>query len=323
VSTHPPVTNEPGIANVRGTLAMVKSSSDPNSATSQFFVNAGDNRGTYPTGLDYLTGGYTVFGRVAGNGMAVADTINHLPRGTYNLFLDGSATATAFTNFPMNAASFPSPIDQTKVVKINAVTAIPTLAYSITGNSNPSVATATIVNGQLHLSGLSGGQCVITVTARDLDNLTGSQAVVVDISDTYASWASRYAFPAGQGAFWQNPDGDAWNNLQEYAFMGDPVVSARTNQVVYSGITGAVPSARYLTLTFPVRKSAAGLTYAVEGNDGLSAPWTEVWKSTAGFAGLQVVSALNQSDRTLVTIKDTVALGARQTRFLRIRLVED
>ena len=105
--------------------------------------------------------------------------------------------------------------------------------------------------------------------------------------------------------------------------MGDPVVSARTNQVVYSGITGAVPSARYLTLTFPVRKSAAGLTYAVEGNDGLSAPWTEVWKSTAGFAGLQVVSALNQSDRTLVTIKDTVALGARQTRFLRIRLVED
>ncbi|MCX6866405.1 MAG: peptidylprolyl isomerase, partial [Verrucomicrobia bacterium] len=52
VVTNPPVTNEPGIANVRGTVSMAKLGGDPNSATSQFFVSLGDNRAN----LDYQNG---------------------------------------------------------------------------------------------------------------------------------------------------------------------------------------------------------------------------------------------------------------------------
>jgi cyclophilin family peptidyl-prolyl cis-trans isomerase len=58
--------------NVRGTIAMAKTS-QPNSATSQFFINVVDN-GANP-GFDST---YTVFGTVL-DGMAVVDAISVVP----------------------------------------------------------------------------------------------------------------------------------------------------------------------------------------------------------------------------------------------------
>ena len=75
IDTDPPITNEPGISNVRGTVAMAKLGGNPNSATSQWFINLGDN-----TGLDSDNGGFTVFGRVIDDGMAVVDAISQLAR---------------------------------------------------------------------------------------------------------------------------------------------------------------------------------------------------------------------------------------------------
>jgi len=72
--THPPVENESknGLSNVRGTIAMARTS-NPHSATTQFFINLADN--TY---LDYgktpQKWGYTVFGKVI-KGMDVVDKI--------------------------------------------------------------------------------------------------------------------------------------------------------------------------------------------------------------------------------------------------------
>ena len=75
VATDPPVINEFGASNIRGTAAMAKIDGDPDSATNQWFVNLSDN-----TSLDASNGGFTVFGNVLGNGMAVLDTINGLPK---------------------------------------------------------------------------------------------------------------------------------------------------------------------------------------------------------------------------------------------------
>ncbi|WP_420935072.1 peptidylprolyl isomerase [Alteromonas sp. A081] len=85
VPTGTPVINEPVLSNVRGTIAMAKLASSPNSATSQWFINLSDNSAN----LDVQNGGFTVFGQVLGNGMEVLDAIEDLPR--FNL--GGAATS--------------------------------------------------------------------------------------------------------------------------------------------------------------------------------------------------------------------------------------
>ncbi len=60
---------------------MAKSDGDPNSATSQWFINLDDN-----TGLDTNNGGFTAFGEVLGDGMAIVDAIAGLQRGNIGDF---------------------------------------------------------------------------------------------------------------------------------------------------------------------------------------------------------------------------------------------
>jgi len=75
IPTFPPVENEFKISNTRGTVAMAKLGNQPDSATSQWFINIDDNSAS----LDSQNGGFTVFARVIGDGMDIADAINQLP----------------------------------------------------------------------------------------------------------------------------------------------------------------------------------------------------------------------------------------------------
>ncbi len=93
VPTAPPIPNEPFISNTRGTLAMAKLAIDPDSATSQWFINLGDNSAN----LDFQNGGFTVFGQVLGDGMDIVDAIAALP----TVFLDSG-----FTDVPFNEEGF-------------------------------------------------------------------------------------------------------------------------------------------------------------------------------------------------------------------------
>lgn len=66
----PPIKNESGngLSNTRGTIAMARTN-NPNSATSQFFINHANNSGSLDAGA-----GYAVFGKVI-DGMNVVDAI--------------------------------------------------------------------------------------------------------------------------------------------------------------------------------------------------------------------------------------------------------
>ena len=85
-TTRAPVKNEAGngLRNERGTLAMARTS-DPDSATSQFFINLADNAFLDRRDNTLAGAGYTVFGRVI-DGMATVDRIANLPTGAAGPF---------------------------------------------------------------------------------------------------------------------------------------------------------------------------------------------------------------------------------------------
>ena len=80
IPTDPPIENEFKLSNIRGTIAMAKRSGDPDSATSQWFINLADNSASLDGGDGQGGGFFTVFGQVIGDGMEVADAIAALPR---------------------------------------------------------------------------------------------------------------------------------------------------------------------------------------------------------------------------------------------------
>ena len=90
--TRPPVAHEGaailsngGPKNSAGTIAMARTA-DPNSATSQFFINVADNTRTLdPPGPN--APGYTVFGRVV-SGMDVVNKIKAVPTGNAGMHGD-------------------------------------------------------------------------------------------------------------------------------------------------------------------------------------------------------------------------------------------
>jgi cyclophilin family peptidyl-prolyl cis-trans isomerase len=82
--TKDPIKNESGLANERGTIAMARTN-EPDSATSQFFINVVDNR----RGLDKGAradnpAGYAVFGKVI-EGLDIVDEIKGVKTGTGKL----------------------------------------------------------------------------------------------------------------------------------------------------------------------------------------------------------------------------------------------
>ncbi|MES2787578.1 MAG: peptidylprolyl isomerase [Pseudomonadota bacterium] len=111
----------PSRSNVRGTVAMAKVGNQPNSATSQWFVNLGNN-----TFLDASNGGFTVFGRLTTPGLELADRIGALPRVTY--------LGSPFNELPVTAPRTSGSPARSEVVLITGATEIPAPA-----NANDSI----------------------------------------------------------------------------------------------------------------------------------------------------------------------------------------
>lgn len=170
VPEDPPVVNEfdPARSNVRGTLAMAKVSGDPDSATSQWFINQSDNSAN----LDGQNGGFTVFGRVLGNGMELVDAMDKL--GTVNV-------GSPFGNLPV--ADISSTIDETNLIVLAEVVVDP-----------PATISAETLDVDFGLVAINSGAASKTVTLQNV----GSQDLVISTIGDIDPLAPPFRFAAGQ-----------------------------------------------------------------------------------------------------------------------------
>ena len=97
-STNAPIQNEAdnGLKNEVGTIAMARTS-DPHSATAQFFINVKDNSFLNFSGKNPQGWGYAVFGKVT-EGMHIVNKIKGVPTGKYGFHADVPTTPVVITH---------------------------------------------------------------------------------------------------------------------------------------------------------------------------------------------------------------------------------
>ncbi|VUD51962.1 Peptidyl-prolyl cis-trans isomerase A [Thalassocella blandensis] len=115
ISTNGNIDNEAHFSNTRGTIAMAKIQGDPDSASSGWFINVGDNSNH----LDYDNGGFTVFGYVISPGMEVVDSIND-----YTQFSLGNFSDFPLVDYTVEDAQNDVPITDENLVVVQSVVII-------------------------------------------------------------------------------------------------------------------------------------------------------------------------------------------------------
>jgi cyclophilin family peptidyl-prolyl cis-trans isomerase len=205
-----PVPNEFALSNEYGTIAMAKLPGDPNSATSDWFINLANNSSIIDPntgqqiGLDYQNGGFTVFGHVIDTaqnpGMTVVNAIASLP----TLNESGHDTSGNPVNYPILNQTPPLPLPSSPFCSTNcnlplsAFDTLPVINYDPTTGLDPSnlVMVTNITN--------------VTATKTFTAATTSAYAADVDVTltspdshrtvdpTTSATWLAAFTPPPGK-----------------------------------------------------------------------------------------------------------------------------
>ncbi len=182
VPTDDPIVNEfsSDRSNVEGTIAMAKLGGDPDSATSQWFFNLGDNSEE----LDIQNGGFTVFGELISEAdAAVVDAIAALP--IFDLTQD---LGEIFSTVPIDTDDPDNEIIDSvdDFVRYESITISEQeeLTFTITNNSNPELVEVSLEGDTLSVNPLvnQAGVSEITVQATNLVGETVEDTLTVEVT---------------------------------------------------------------------------------------------------------------------------------------------
>jgi cyclophilin family peptidyl-prolyl cis-trans isomerase len=296
-----PVVSEFNRSNVRGTISFAKSPGDPDSATSEWFINLADNSAN----LDSQNGGFTVFAEVIGTGMSVADAIAAVPR----VDLNPGNPNDAFNDLPLTDGTPPPSASNLVIVhSIREATLYPQSGSApshITFNAvaaNTSLVTTNITASNLTLTfGASLAQRTsVTVNATDVNGNTVSSTFEVRLAPSNDQFSAAFTLngtvdsevATSNGATKQPGEPDHAGNAggaslwYRWTAPSDAPVTITTDGTafdtllaVYTGnwvrdLTPVVSNDNHdgLTTSEVTFQPVAGTTYqiAVDGRDGAS-----------------------------------------------------
>lgn len=169
------VKNEFQRFNLPGTVAMAKLGGDPDSATSEWFFNIADNA----SNLDNQNGGFTVFGKILGNGLAKAIQIAGLPI----LNIGGAFTDCPFTDGKATYGSLVALKTVSEIPLMPEGNSTPSYLKLSATSSNPALLKVTINGSLLQLQSIGNtvGQVDVTITAIDPEQQKASVSLKVNI----------------------------------------------------------------------------------------------------------------------------------------------
>jgi peptidyl-prolyl cis-trans isomerase A (cyclophilin A) len=300
--------------NTGSTFAMAKN--DPNTSSTNWFVSLKDNA----QNLDFQAGGFAAFARVIGDGMEVMGAIEQLQTGTYrNVTLDGDGFS--LSDLPLTEITAESPLDSELVV-VSSIERIDPLAFELVGNSNPDAVAASLDGGILSLSfsaseSVPGGESMITLAATDLDGARSEYTFPATSIIDYATWAGL--FQGGDAL--DHSDGGLMNDLQEYAFGGDPTDAADDSAIAPSLSEVEIEGEPYDALVFYLRKYSSDLIYSVETSPDVS-NWSELWTSADGIEAELVANVEDAGSFWILTVRYPESGGPAGGRLFFRTVVE-
>lgn len=313
-----------------------------------------DTGGTLTLSGGIVTAGNTVTFGGAGNTTVSTAAIS----GTGGLVKDGAGTTTLSSASTYTGATS---INEGTLVITGATQATSAIHFGggVLGLNIASPVTA--ANATVDFSGqsvlVSGTPTLASYTLLTANSIVGTDPVlaspapsgyVLDVvgnelrlvqtgGSAYDTWATAKGLTGGTGSSTDpakaaDPDNDGKNNLQEFAFDGDPLSAANDGKVV--GKMATVGADQVLTLTLPVRDGASfgvssgdqvsalidGIIYRIEGDTGLSTFADEITEVTPAITlGLPTPLSTGWTYRTFRT-PGTVPTAPKA--FLRAKISE-
>jgi len=301
VTAFPAVRNEfsGGRSNLRGTIAMAKLGSDPNSATSQWFWSLADNSAN----LDNQNGGFTVFGRLLGE----ADLRTLDAMAAVNITNATGALGSTFSQLPLSNNT----LTRNNLLQFSSITVArqPELSYAVVRNSAPDLLQATLAGGRLSLRPLANRQQMVSLTLR-ATNLLGE---TVDQTLNLQLLRRPTAIATILGSTVVNLAQPTLTGLLAEPLRADERVQVLANGVPI-GVAEATPGRTSWTFqpTAPLNGGSDGevaLSVRVESLDGVAGAAANNW--TVGLNGQK--ATLQAPGGELVRVEDARPLEVKAT----------